>query len=212
MAKPIQPDQCKMCKGCSSITTQVRDLQRDRTCFLSLGSNTGICKSMQDDKPYLSLEPNCGIRRNTSTKEKMDLRTASQFRHGARRVLTSPFGSHCSSCGPNITTSPNGHGSDAIYSCETQPGAIKSKLVRPQTTVHFYTQRHEALYLLPQRSRRRAQLPYLRITQLSSTEMGWPKNFTIAHGQKPSAYHRQRIGEQYMQKIAIPDTTNNIRK
>ena len=79
--------------------------------------------------------------------------------------------------------------------------------VHPQIAAHLYTQRHEALYLVPQHSHRRSQLPHLRIAQLSSIEMGWPKKSIAVHEYKPSVYHRQRkMASNMHAKIAIPDT------
>ena len=45
-SKDVRPNRysqtsANCCKGCLSIITHFRDQQRDRTCFLSLGSNTG---------------------------------------------------------------------------------------------------------------------------------------------------------------------------
>ena len=69
------------------VTTVVLTNAAQAKCFPLSMPITYVCSHTSDLEPQLCLEPN-GDQWNLGSNTNKDLRTATQFRHGAWRVLT----------------------------------------------------------------------------------------------------------------------------
>ena len=182
---------------------------------------------MQDHKPYLSIEPYCGIHRNISTKENMDLRTASQFRHGARRVLTSPIWvalfimrskHHNKSQWPRLGLR---NCVETFFHLRLHRHLFFAKLSRVRLNQNLCIRRpqHAPLH----RGMRHYTSYHNAVTEDPSCRVCAPRSChppkwvgQRTPQQRMAISHPyitgKEIGEQCLQKIAIPDTTNNVKK